>query len=276
MKKEELVKAAKELDKLLFENPQIDFTQGPEKLEDSLMEASKELELDDELSKETIEALSELWEGKDGKLTVKVSEIFRELNILLPVDEKQDEPEDAQEVQEGNDLINEVEDAERLKDLKDIAKSNDEFKEIRGKLSGYKDADDLRGAMLEILDETPEETKPEKASKEKAAEPEYVQKMNKKKEESKVKMEVVKGGKKEEKSNAKKTEFGHKVGSQAAIIDAVFLKYVGKNVALATIVEQTNLSESRIKSHVYHLIKKRKLSIDIESSNKGTVYKFTK
>ena len=44
MKKELLVKAAKELDTLLFEEPQIDFKQSPDELTKAVMEASKELE----------------------------------------------------------------------------------------------------------------------------------------------------------------------------------------------------------------------------------------
>jgi len=246
MKKEVLVKAAKELDKLLFEEPQIDFTQSPEKLVDSLMEASKELESDDELTKETIDVLGELWEGKDGKLTVEVCEIFQGLGILpLAKEDMKEGPEDAIIV---DSLVEEVEDAERLKDLKDIAKSNDEFKEIRGKLSGYKDVDDLRGDMLDILDLAPEETEPEEAPEEKAAEPEYVQKMNKKKEEPKAKMEVIKGGKKEEikktvqleKSNIIK---GLVVGSKVQFTTAANSKKAPKKKLTGTITQIKNCNK---------------------------------
>ena len=193
MKTELLVKAAKELDKVLYEEPYIDFKQKPDELTKAVMEASKELESDDKLSEETIDILAQIWEGKEGKLTVKVCEIFRELGILPPADEKEEQEEDAVVVSAGEDLVNEIDDAERIKDLKDIAKSNDEFKLIRGKLNGYKEIDDLRDAMLEILDGVaPEETEPEEKPK------------AEKKEEPKVNLKIVpKDDPKEEKKVGK-------------------------------------------------------------------------
>jgi len=265
MKKEVLVKAAKELDKLLFKDPQIDFTQSPEKLVDSLMEASKELESDDELTKETIDVLGELWEGKDGKLTVEVCEIFQGLGILpLAKEDMREGPEDAIIV---DSLVEEVEDAERLKDLKDIAKSNDEFKEIRGKLSGYKDVDALRGAMMEILDEAPEETEPEKVSEEKAAEPEYVQKMNKKKEEPKAKMEVVKGGKKEEKAKPLIKKGTGIIATIVSSIEKSGRKGISKGQILEKLVElfpdrEEKSMKNTINVQVPNRITKEKFSVE--------------
>ena len=58
----------------------------------------------------------------------------------------------------ADDLISQINAAERLKDLRAIALSNDKFKAIRGKLSSFKSLDDLRDALLGVLDEeTPAE-----------------------------------------------------------------------------------------------------------------------
>ena len=176
MKKEVLSKAAKELDELLFEESQIKLNQKPEELQKDMEEASKELQSDDEVSDETLEVLTEIWKDRDGELTVKVCKIFRALGIVPLAKET---VEDAEVIPETDELLQEVKDAERVKDLKDIARSDDEFKAIRGKLNGYKEIDDLRGEMLAILDGPVEETEPEEApevEEEKAAEPEYEKK----------------------------------------------------------------------------------------------------
>jgi hypothetical protein len=54
-----------------------------------------------------------------------------------------------------DDLITQINATERLKDLKEMCKANDEFKSIRGKLGSYKSFDDLRDAMITVL-ETPQ------------------------------------------------------------------------------------------------------------------------
>jgi len=204
MKKEVLSKAAKELDKLLFETSQIKLNQKPEELQKDTEEASKELQSDDEITDSTLEVLTEIWKDRAGELTVKVCDIFRALGILPAVEDKQEE--DAEVVSEGDDLVEEVDQAERIKDLKDIAKSNDEFKAIRGKLNGYKELEDLRGAMLKILD-GPVEEAPEvkaEAEKEKEAEPAYVKKgIEKKKEAPKATMKIVPKDKPEKKRTKK-------------------------------------------------------------------------
>jgi len=205
MKKEVLSKAAKELDKLLFETSQIKLNQKPEELQKDFEEASKELQSDDEVSDETLEALTEIWKDREGELTVKVCDVFRALGILPAVEENKQE-EEAQIVPEDT-LVQEINDAERIKDLKDIAKSNDEFKAIRGTLNSFKEMDDLRGEMLAILD-GPAEEAPEvkaEAEKEKAAEPAYVKKGNEKKGEPKATMKIVPKDKPEKKAGIKST-----------------------------------------------------------------------
>ena len=60
IKKEVLIKTAKELDKLLYDPTHIDFKLPPDKLTIEVEEASKELQPDDDLTKETITALTEI------------------------------------------------------------------------------------------------------------------------------------------------------------------------------------------------------------------------
>jgi len=197
MKKELLVSMIKELDKLLYQDSELNPDQKPDKLQADIEEASKELQSDDELSKQTIDGLTQIWEDRAGELTVEIGEVFQGLGILPLADEKAEETTNAVTHVEKfikDDLVTEVEGAERLKDLKDIARSNDEFKAIRGKLNGYKEVDDLRGAMMEILDAAPKEDVKIKG----APKPE-------KKTEPKAKMEIVHKGKEEKPKSEKKT-----------------------------------------------------------------------
>ncbi len=230
MKNELLVKAAKELDKVLYEEPYIDFKQSPDELTKALMEASKELEDDDKLSEETIDILAQIWEDKEGKLTVEVCEVFRKLGIIPPADEKEKQTEDAEVVPETNELSDEIYDAKRIKDLKDIAKSNDEFKGIRGHLNGYKDIEDLRTAMLSILKNAPAETEPEVTPKaEKKEEPKATMKIVPKDEEKPVK--------KVEKKVAVKKETG--ITRQTAVFIAI-RKICKKGGSVNDIAEEAN------------------------------------
>jgi hypothetical protein len=59
--------------------------------------------------------------------------------------------EDGVDVDIEGDIEGEIEEASSVKQLKDIARTYDEFKSIREDLSFYKKADDLREYMLEIL-----------------------------------------------------------------------------------------------------------------------------
>jgi uncharacterized membrane protein YgaE (UPF0421/DUF939 family) len=53
--------------------------------------------------------------------------------------------------EEDNPLKDDIEAAETRSDLVEIVKANDEFKEIKSKLSSYKTSKDLKIAMLDIL-----------------------------------------------------------------------------------------------------------------------------
>ena len=237
MKKEVLSKAAKELDKLLFETSQIKLNQKPEELQKDFEEASKELQSDDEVSDETLEALTEIWKDREGELTVKVCDVFRALGILPAVEENKQE-EEAQIVPEDT-LVQEINDAERIKDLKDIAKSNDEFKAIRGTLNSFKEMDDLRGEMLAILDGPAEEVPEVKAEAEKEVVPAYVKKGNEKKAEPKATMKIVPKDKPEKKAEKPKTEKQSGITRQDAVFMAI-RKVCKKAVSINDIAEEAN------------------------------------
>lgn len=69
-----------------------------------------------------------------------------------------EEKEEKEEVPEPElSLVEEIETSTTLKELKAIALVEDSFKSIKGKLSSYKKADDLREAMLELLKDEEEE-----------------------------------------------------------------------------------------------------------------------
>ena len=186
IKKEVLQEVATELDALLFVKPQMSVKLEPDKLAEEIKEASVLLQSDDNISPDTVDILSQIWKGCESELkelakeedTKNIIEAFQTLGIITrsEPEEKEKEEKVAKEKKETkkdeeDSLVSEVEDAERLKDLKDIAKANDEFKELRGKLNGFKDEEVLRGEMLEILDgqvpvKTPEpKTEPKKDEK---------------------------------------------------------------------------------------------------------------
>ena len=59
-------------------------------------------------------------------------------------------------------MVDEINSAERLKDLKEIVVAEDQFKKIRGILSGFKTVDELRVVMLKMLEVPVQEDIPEK------------------------------------------------------------------------------------------------------------------
>ena len=106
------------------------------------------LELSEEkLLKEINEAKAMIEPG--DTLTEKAQEILAELD-LPEAPEAENEKKDSIEV---IPLKTQIEDAERLKDLRDIAKANDEFKSIRGQLTKWKTKMSLIDVMLDVLDD---------------------------------------------------------------------------------------------------------------------------
>jgi hypothetical protein len=59
------------------------------------------------------------------------------------------------EAESADDLFTQINRCERLKDLKEIAQANAEFKGLRGRLNSYKSLDDLHDAMIDVLNSEP-------------------------------------------------------------------------------------------------------------------------
>lgn len=164
MKEKTLIQTAKELQETLVLEPELDITLKPDELTAQVQEAATFLKADDEVSKETITALRELFPDSSElkKDVIKTFEVLGILDEEEPGEEKTEDPEDK------DNLFTEVDNAEQMKDLKEIAKANDEFKKIRGELSKYKSTNQLRDAMLDVLEAEPKEIEPEPVPKEKA------------------------------------------------------------------------------------------------------------
>lgn len=101
---------------------------GVEELETFIKSAVKECQAGDEFTKQTIEMIKEFG-GKTKGLVVR-----------------EEEPE--VEEQKEKTLEQEIDEADSLKELKEIVQNNPEFKSIKNKLAGFKDADELKQEML--------------------------------------------------------------------------------------------------------------------------------
>jgi len=159
-----LLEVADELNKLLFANADdegfIDVELETEDLKAAIITAAELLDKGegDELTEESIETLQELFsevEVKDKKVLKHLTEFG-----IIPEKEKskkEEEPEETEQKEpDEDDLETQIENAEKISELKDIAKANDEFKKFRSNLNKYKTADDLREAMLEVLEDEDE------------------------------------------------------------------------------------------------------------------------
>jgi len=122
-----------------------------EQVVDWLKEAAPLLELNDvaEISADTKDILEQLGFWK-----------FEDSNEIEDAEEVEEEEET---VADNLDIIAEIETAPSVRELKDVARTYAEFKSIRGNLSSYKKAEDLRECMIGILN--PGAEKPEKEVK---------------------------------------------------------------------------------------------------------------
>lgn len=112
---------------------------------------------------------SPLLEPNDQKkISTETEDILYQLG-LWPFNEDGKKIEDVEEVEtvaDNPDIIAEIEEASSVRQLKDIARTYDEFKGIRNSLTAYKKTDDLRVYMLEYLNpEVPEEVEEKKVEK---------------------------------------------------------------------------------------------------------------
>jgi len=123
------------------------------------------------------------------------------------------------------------------------------------------DEEETDGEESEGEEEPEEESEPEEEEKpKKAAKKEKAKKAPKEKKEKKSKEPV------------EKSRYGHTVGSQAALIDdAIF-----EGGTMQEMMEATGLSKARIKSHIYHLEKKKGIVIKTTGEGDKTVFKAKK
>jgi len=162
MNKKVLVAAAENLNEILGLDPAIDVKASDKKLEAKVKEGILWLQVSDDPSEETIEAIKAIdWADDD----------FEDLDAdqdPIPVLQKYGVWLNEQSLEE------EVTEATTLKELKDLAKANDEFKELRSGLTKFKTGKDLKAAMLELLsdEEEPEEEDTDQAEYEAAVEAE--------------------------------------------------------------------------------------------------------
>jgi hypothetical protein len=177
-----LKQAANEINIFFDLDPAIDLNQKAESLERMLIlecapllnpKKDKVVPFDDItpeseflISQETIAVLAEL--GTKYKEEIVKSLKEKEIEVLKffkiievePAKEiteeafdkslKEDDAKDTVITVNDPDLPEEIKSATKLKELKDIANVNDQFKPIRGKLSSYKTVDDLSADMLEL------------------------------------------------------------------------------------------------------------------------------
>lgn len=224
IKKERLIEVAEDLQEILgLKDPPMNTTVEEQQLEFDIREAAELLDVNDDFAKGTIEVLQELFVDSHDELDEDIIEVFTQLGIL---DEKALKKEKKTKVEKPDkadddktndglkwvheELWKEIEDADRLADLKAIVKNNDGFKTLRSQLSRYKVKKELRKDMLAILRESKvasEEPTYEPAIKEAPAIKEEVKKPVEKEEKKiePVKEKRVKPVAKEEKSEKVKS-----------------------------------------------------------------------
>jgi len=121
------------------------------------------------LVKQLGEAFKEL--TKKDKYSEEAKELFIQLEFMDDPDQEDPEDETPEEDnEEQEELVEDIEEAKKLGDLKTIAKENDAFDAISGRLSGYSSIKSLRTTMLGILDGSVT-IKPEKPTEKKASAP---------------------------------------------------------------------------------------------------------
>jgi hypothetical protein len=167
-RKEVLIDVAKEIQDICEFEPSIKTDRRSEKeIIGMLTEAHAALEPEDELSEKAIAVFEfmGLIESDDETQVEKKAEKKAEMKVA----------EDTSE--DESNLVELVTNAKKLKDLKELVKTNDEFEGVRSQLSGYSSIKSLKSYMLKILsgeakapvEKTPpakKEPKPKAAKKE--------------------------------------------------------------------------------------------------------------
>jgi hypothetical protein len=143
-----LRQTAKEFNTILGLNPPIDLRATAETLINDIRQEIEQGIPDEEFSLEVVELLKEI---KDRFAKVEATDIPHE--EVDPVVEKTliVKGEDNPVIEDGIALADQIDNAKRISQLKEIVKSNDEFKTLRGKLGSFKTMDELRVVMIDLL-----------------------------------------------------------------------------------------------------------------------------
>lgn len=230
-----LLKAAEDLNEVFGLKPEIytDVDLIEKNLEDGKYDSVEEY-LTDHIKK-----AAELAEPED-EFKANTIAVWQDMGVWMNQEVEEDEEvKDEEEVIEDS-LEDQIKNAATLRDLKDIAKSNDEFKNLRGKLSKYDDVDDLMDDMLNVL-KPPKAVEPKPAPK---------KPKTKKKDEKPAKAEKTK----KEKTSTKKST----TSKEGALIEDYWKKNYGKakhkGIKIANEIHEKNKSWNIDK--IYRIIAK--------------------
>lgn len=134
---------------------------------------------EEDLAEETVHYMKELGLWPNGEQVVSEEaeeDDVEKAEVVEEEVEEEPEPEEGEEQEEENILAQDIESAKKIKELKDIARANDEFKSLRNRLSSYTSIKSLRSLMLKILageveiketDQEEKEQKPKTSSQKK-------------------------------------------------------------------------------------------------------------
>lgn len=143
------------------------------------------------------------------KISEDTEDVLTQLGVwpfaetVEPVEPVEPVKEPEEEAEDNSNMENEINIASSVRELKDIAKTNEEFKSIRGNLASYKKTDDLRQCMLAMLNPEGVGKKEEGISKEdekerkegkKSSTPEFIKKEEKQSKEKKKTTQMKKVG----------------------------------------------------------------------------------
>lgn len=262
VKPELLIKAAEELNKLMGLDPPLDTK--AKNLDERITEAATLLDAEDELTNSTKAVLIDLAVWQDQ--SEEVREKFKQMGIFNEDDVNKKE-EDANN--QPTELLDDVETAVDMRTLKELVKSNDEFKSLRGKLTGYKKGqeEELKEDMFETLDTQFEKSKPPATAK-------HTTKAERKKQIDEKAPTKPKPKLKKDQPRPKKevpvTQFGHRLGTFSAAIDELLLQ-TKKPLTKDEIIKKTGCKPYKATSHIRHLQKVK--NIPIVETEDGVVLK---
>jgi len=244
MNLDEIKNAVEELNLFLTLDPVVELDQRQEDLEQALVfemaplfRASDEGMIDENVLSILRELFVKYKKEVNKRLTSKEIEILTGLGIIQPVGK-------VEKITDEVPLDEQILNATKISELKEIAMTHDIFKSLRGRFASYKTTDALANAMLDILD-IPEKQKEKVPEKE----------VEKVKEVEKTPKEEVKVQKPTKEKNEKEISF-------AKIIDDV-VKKGGKFEDMIAVLRQVKkernlkvpVSIGVIKAHINYRLK---------------------